>query len=116
MMEDFHQKPLLDKYVISMYWSMVTAATLGYGDLHAVNTGEMVFEIFYLLYLLGLSSYIIGNMTNLIVQGTYKTRKFVSTVSASDFQAEDHSKLKHCFSCDLCCVAERNYQCCLKFC
>ncbi|XP_051151158.1 potassium channel AKT1-like [Andrographis paniculata] len=79
MMEDFHQEPLWDRYVISMYWSIVTAVTLGYGDLHPVNTQEMVFDIFYLLYLLGLSSYIIGNITNLIVQSTFRTRKYRDT-------------------------------------
>lgn len=53
--------------------------TVGYGDLHAVNTMEMVFIIFYMLFNLGLTSYIIGNMTNLVVEGTRRTMEFVST-------------------------------------
>ncbi|KAF3638656.1 hypothetical protein FXO37_24275 [Capsicum annuum] len=45
----------------------------GYGDLHAHNTGEKVFAIFYMLFNIGLTAYIIGNMTNLIVQSVAKT-------------------------------------------
>lgn len=61
-----------------MYLSTVTVATLGYGDYHAVTRGEMIFSIIFVLYILGFTSYIIGNFTNLIVESTNKTRKFVS--------------------------------------
>ena len=54
--------------------------TVGYGDLHAQNTVEMVFIIFYMLFNLGLTAYIIGNMTNLVVEGTRRTMEFVSTI------------------------------------
>lgn len=52
--------------------------TVGYGDLHAVNTMEMIFIIFYMLFNLGLTAYLIGNMTNLVVEGTRRTMEFVS--------------------------------------
>ncbi|KAK6129717.1 hypothetical protein DH2020_036583 [Rehmannia glutinosa] len=81
--DNFHQEPLWDRYVISVYWSMVTATTTGYGDLHPVNTGEMIFDIFYMLFNLGLNSYLIGNMTNLIVQATFRTRKFRESIRAA---------------------------------
>jgi hypothetical protein len=62
-----------------MYWSITTLTTVGYGDLHAENTREMVFNIFYMLFNLGLTAYLIGNMTNLVVHGTSRTRKYVSS-------------------------------------
>ena len=62
----------------SMYWSITTLTTVGYGDLHPVNTKEMIFDIFYMLFNLGLTAYLIGNMTNLVVHGTSRTRNFVS--------------------------------------
>ena len=61
-----------------MYWSITTMTTTGYGDLHATNNAEMLFDIMYMLFNLGLNSYIIGNMTNLVVHRTSRTRKFVS--------------------------------------
>lgn len=63
-----------------MYWSVVTLTTVGYGDLHAHNTGEKVFAIFYMLFNIGLTAYIIGNMTNLIVQSVAKTFAMVMIV------------------------------------
>ena len=56
-----------------MYWSIVTLTTVGYGDLHAVNTGEKVFNMLYMLFNIGLTAYLIGNMTNLIVHSALRT-------------------------------------------
>lgn len=74
---NFKEESLWDRYVTSMYWSIVTLTTTGYGDLHAENTREMLFDIFYMLFNLGLTSYLIGNMTNLVVHWTSRTRDFV---------------------------------------
>lgn len=80
-MNDFVHQSLWIRYVTSIYWSITTLTTVGYGDLHAQNTREMVFDIFYMLFNLGLTAYLIGNMTNLVVHGTSKTREFVSEFS-----------------------------------
>uniref|UniRef100_A0A0E0NW68 Potassium channel domain-containing protein n=2 Tax=Oryza TaxID=4527 RepID=A0A0E0NW68_ORYRU len=64
-------------YVASMYWFITTLSTVGYGDMHAENTGEMVYTTAYMLFNLGLTAYIIGNMTNPVVHGTSRTRKFL---------------------------------------
>lgn len=78
---NFKELSLWDRYVTSMYWSIVTLTTTGYGDLHAENTREMLFDIFYMLFNLGLTSYLIGNMTNLVVHWTSRTRNFVCSLS-----------------------------------
>ncbi|KAF7838645.1 potassium channel AKT1-like [Senna tora] len=65
MGEDFLDRSLWTRYVTSMYWSITTLTTVGYGDLHPVNSREMLFDIFYMLFNLGLTAYLIGNMTNL---------------------------------------------------
>ncbi|WJX93202.1 hypothetical protein P8452_74760 [Trifolium repens] len=88
---NFKEMSLWDRYVTSMYWSIVTLTTTGYGDLHANNTREMLFDIFYMLFNLGLTAYIIGNMTNLVVQWTSHTRNFRDTVrAASEFAKRNH--------------------------
>jgi hypothetical protein len=79
-MEDFHQQGLWIRYVTSVYWSITTLTTVGYGDYHAENIREMIFNIFYMFFNLGLTAYLIGNMTNLVVHGTSRTRKYVSFV------------------------------------
>ncbi|RYQ81854.1 hypothetical protein Ahy_B10g100454 isoform B [Arachis hypogaea] len=88
---DFKEESLWDRYVTAMYWSIVTLTTTGYGDLHAENTREMLFDIFYMLFNLGLTSYIIGNMTNLVVHWTSRTRNFRDTVrAATEFASRNH--------------------------
>ncbi|KAK7853320.1 potassium channel akt2/3 [Quercus suber] len=59
---NFRETSLWIRYISTMY-TMVTAS---YGNLHAENSWEMIFIIFYMLFNLGLAAYIIGNMTNLV--------------------------------------------------
>ncbi|KAK1434704.1 hypothetical protein QVD17_00453 [Tagetes erecta] len=87
----FKDHTLGDRYITSMYWSITTLTTVGYGDLHAQNRREMIFVICYMLFNLGLTSYLIGNMTNLVVHGTSKTRQFRDTIqAASSFAHRNH--------------------------
>ncbi|KAK6140826.1 hypothetical protein DH2020_025433 [Rehmannia glutinosa] len=72
-MPDFETRSVWLGYTYSMYWSIVTLTTTGYGDLHAENTGEKVFSIFYMLFNIGLTAYLIGNMTNLVVHSSIRT-------------------------------------------
>ncbi|KAL5716030.1 hypothetical protein ACHQM5_017770 [Ranunculus cassubicifolius] len=88
---NFKEESLWDRYVTAIYWSITTLSTTGYGDLHAENPREMLFAIFFMLFNLGLTAYLIGNMTNLVVHGTSRTRNFRDAVrAASEFSARNH--------------------------
>nr|XP_043606616.1 potassium channel KAT3-like [Erigeron canadensis] len=73
IIQNFEDRSIWLGYTYSLYWSIVTLTTVGYGDLHAVNPGEKVFNILYMLFNIGLTSYLIGNMTNLIVHSAVRT-------------------------------------------
>lgn len=92
-MDNFLEQSLWIRYVTTIYWSITTLTTVGYGDLHPVNQREMIFDIFYMLFNLGLTAYLIGNMTNLVVHGTSRTRRFVSTLSLLSFSASGFTSL-----------------------
>uniref|UniRef100_A0A7N0REK9 Potassium channel n=1 Tax=Kalanchoe fedtschenkoi TaxID=63787 RepID=A0A7N0REK9_KALFE len=79
---NFKDQSLWNRYITALYWSITTLTTTGYGDLHAENSTEMIFDIVYMLFNLGLTSYLIGNMTNLIVHRTSRTRNFRDTIQA----------------------------------
>ncbi|KAH0656053.1 hypothetical protein KY285_030935 [Solanum tuberosum] len=82
------RRNIWDLYAMSMYWSITTLTTTGYGDLHAVATEEMIFTMMYMLFDLGLTAYIIGNMTNLVVHGISKTQKFRDDIQAASSFAQ----------------------------
>ncbi|CAL5189896.1 unnamed protein product [Lathyrus oleraceus] len=71
----FREIDLWKRYTTSMYFAIVTMATVGYGDIHAVNMREMIFIMVYVSFDMVLGAYLIGNMTALIVKGS-KTEKF----------------------------------------
>lgn len=89
-MEDFLQYSVWTRYVMSVYWAITTLSTVGYGDLHPVNEYEMLFDIFFMLFNLGLTSYLIGNMTNLVVHGSSRTRKYRDSIHAASSFAQRH--------------------------
>ncbi|URD87661.1 Potassium channel [Musa troglodytarum] len=92
---NFMEHNLWVRYVTAIYWSITTLTTTGYGDLHAENTREMVFGICYMLFNLGLTSYLIGNMTNLVVHGTSHTKNFRDTIQAASEFASRNKLPKH---------------------
>ncbi|KAG5243418.1 potassium channel AKT [Salix suchowensis] len=86
--DNFLEQSIWRRYVTSIYWSITTLTTVGYGDLHPVNTREMGSYIFYMLFNLGLTAYLIGNMTSLVVPGTSRTRRFRDTIQAASSFAQ----------------------------
>uniref|UniRef100_A0A8R7TU49 Potassium channel n=1 Tax=Triticum urartu TaxID=4572 RepID=A0A8R7TU49_TRIUA len=87
---NYRSESLWIRYVTAIYWSITTLTTTGYGDLHAENPREMSFCICFMLFNLGLTAYLIGNMTNLVVQGSCRTRNFRDTIhAASRFAARN---------------------------
>uniref|UniRef100_A0A0D9V5U0 Potassium channel n=1 Tax=Leersia perrieri TaxID=77586 RepID=A0A0D9V5U0_9ORYZ len=90
VMPNFREDGLWIRYVTAMYWSITTLTTTGYGDLHAENAREMLFGICYMLFNLWLTAYLIGNMTNLVVHSTSRTRDFRDVIqAASEFAARN---------------------------
>ncbi|KAK9272709.1 hypothetical protein L1049_003086 [Liquidambar formosana] len=71
----FREIDIWKRYTTSLYFAIVTMATVGYGDIHAVNLREMIFVMFYVSFDMILGAYLIGNMTALIVKGS-KTERF----------------------------------------
>ncbi|XP_010439874.1 PREDICTED: potassium channel KAT2-like [Camelina sativa] len=87
---NFKEASVWSRYVTALYWSITTLTTTGYGDLHAENPREMLFFVFFMLFNLGFTSYLIGNMTNLVVHWTSRTRNFRDTVrAASEFASRN---------------------------
>ncbi|OMO72368.1 hypothetical protein CCACVL1_17837 [Corchorus capsularis] len=72
---NFREVDFWKRYVISLYFAVVTMVTVGYGDIHAVNVREMIFVMIYVSFDMILGAYLLGNMTALIVKGS-KTERF----------------------------------------
>ncbi|CAL5442504.1 unnamed protein product [Camellia sinensis] len=71
----FREIDLWTRYVTSLYFAIVTMATVGYGEIHAVNVREMIFIMIYVSFDMIIGAYLLGNMAALIVKGS-KTERF----------------------------------------
>ncbi|CAD8114518.1 unnamed protein product [Paramecium sonneborni] len=68
-----------DRYIISLYWSVITTVTVGYGDIVPVTTVERIFVITVTLLICGVFGYCLSNIGNIFKQisdkkGVYKQR------------------------------------------
>lgn len=81
----------LELYVTSLYWSIVTFTTVGYGDWSPINTVEQIWSMIYMLINVVMQSWIIGSITLLIVKNDEKTGNYRDTLEVLDEYSKMHS-------------------------
>ncbi len=62
-------------YVDSLYFSVTTLATVGYGDLHPTNPMSKIFTVLYIFVGVGLAMYVATSLSKSIVEGKEKQIK-----------------------------------------
>ena len=64
------------QYLLSLYWSLTTLSSIGYGDMTPQTDPEFIMVACYMMINYCISVYIIGNMTILTTQADAATRAF----------------------------------------
>ncbi|MFZ5535223.1 MAG: potassium channel family protein [Patescibacteria group bacterium] len=62
-------------YIDSFYFSVVTLATVGYGDLHPTTTATKLFTVAYIFIGVGLGLYIFSTLARSFIEGRDKRMK-----------------------------------------
>ena len=60
----------MELYAWSMHWATQTVTTVGYGDIPAFTTAEIIFSFMWMLLGVLFYSFIIGNFTSIITSGS----------------------------------------------
>eukprot|EP00850_Spirogloea_muscicola_P007210 SM000036S13254 [mRNA] locus=s36:140081:146191:- [translate_table: standard] len=63
-------------YVTSIYWAMTTLSTTGYGDFAAFTNSERLWTAGFMAINLGLTAYVLGNMTVLLTKADAQTAQY----------------------------------------
>ncbi|CAJ1949307.1 unnamed protein product [Cylindrotheca closterium] len=64
------------RYIVSLYWSIVTFCTVGYGDFAPANPMEQIWGSVFMLINVVVAAWIIGSITLLIVKGDERTGEY----------------------------------------
>eukprot|EP00775_Hariotina_reticulata_P006152 gene6152-6389_t len=79
-----------DKWVYSMYWSIITFSTVGYGDFHAYSVAEAGFVVVYMFVSIGVAAYFVGTTTLLVVEEEKKTGSYRESLIVLDEFSATH--------------------------
>ena len=60
--------PVYRKYLFSLYWTFVTLATIGYGDITPMTLKEKSFSIFWMIFALYFFSFSISSLSSMLSQ------------------------------------------------
>ncbi|CAD8075620.1 unnamed protein product [Paramecium sonneborni] len=63
---DYYEKQWYDRYIVSLYWSVITTLTVGYGDIVPQTSIERLFVIIVAMVLCGVFGYIISTIGEII--------------------------------------------------
>jgi Ion transport protein/Cyclic nucleotide-binding domain len=53
-------------YITSVYWALATLATVGYGDIHAVNNLEKIYSMIWMTFSVYFLSFVIGSLSSML--------------------------------------------------
>lgn len=84
----------------SIYWTIVTLTTVGYGDISPATPLGQFIASFVMILGYGIIAVPTGIVTAEIARSKNKKIKFNNTLSCSNCDAEDHrDNAKHCYRC-----------------
>eukprot|EP00934_Nitzschia_sp_Nitz4_P001207 Nitzschia sp. Nitz4//scaffold81_size91200//66688//69220//NITZ4_004996-RA/size91200-processed-gene-0.131-mRNA-1//-1//CDS//3329558740//1207//frame0 len=69
-----------ERYITSLYWSVVTFTTVGYGDFSPVNEAEQIWGMVFMLMNMVVGAWMVGSITLLIVKQDEKTGAYRESI------------------------------------
>jgi len=88
--ERFEAIDELESYTITLYWSVVTFSTVGYGDFSPANCAERIVSVLYVMGSIVIQAWIIGSITLLLIKKDEKTGHYRDTLEKLDRYSEIH--------------------------
>jgi ankyrin repeat protein len=88
--QNFETIDEFDSYTTTLYWSVVTFATVGYGDFSPANSSEQLLCVVYMMSNIVIQAWIIGSITLLLIKKDEKTGHYRDTLETLDQYSKIH--------------------------
>ena len=85
------QHTLFQRYMITLYWAIVTFATVGYGDFSPQNEIEQLWGSLFMLFNIVIAAWIIGSITLVIVKGDEKSGEYRDSLERLSYYSAMHN-------------------------
>ncbi|XP_077978719.1 uncharacterized protein LOC144434138 [Glandiceps talaboti] len=70
------------QYVVSLYWASATSASVGYGDIHANNVGEMVIALLSMIIGIAFFGYVIASVAASLANADSQRARYQEKITA----------------------------------
>lgn len=89
---DMTAAPLMAQYIVSLYWTITTLSTVGYGEIHSVSTSERMLNVLIMILGATVFGYIVANVNGLMGTMNQASSRLVEKVS----EVTEYLKEKNC--------------------
>lgn len=76
-------------YIVSLYWTVTTLCTVGYGDIHAQTNLEKILSICWMVFSVYFLSFVIGSLSSMLATMDTKENALVSKLAIIDEFAKE---------------------------
>ena len=83
----------VDNYVISLYWSVMTMSTIGYGDVSPKTQYERMYEIFGMILGASVYAYMVGAICSIVASMNAASAEFNHQMDRQATWLSAHSTL-----------------------
>lgn len=73
---DHYESPWIDRYIVSMYWSIITTLTVGYGDIVPQTSIERIYVMLVSLIICGVFGYTISTIGQILETLGHEEKQF----------------------------------------
>ena len=85
----YMDEELGDLYLVCLYFAITSLTTVGYGDISAFTSAEMIIAMMWMMFGVGVYSFIVGTLSSVLTSMDAKSEMVEAKVEMYNYFADD---------------------------